>query len=464
MALNAYDPDMNLLWQEIVGTMSEGLVVIGPDGRIRLVNRAMSRLTGYGEQEMVGRLCTIFNCDACEIVRDAGQDQGQWCRLFDPKHGGVESRRCQLMHKSGNYQTVLKNASPLVDDNGQVVGVVETLTDISELEKRERKIEELHRRLNGGDGFQGMVGRSAPMRKVFDLISRAAQSDGPIILYGESGTGKELAARAIHDLRDEEAPFIQLNCAALNEALLESELFGHVKGAFTGAYRHRKGRFEAAHGGDIFLDEIGDMPASIQVKLLRVLENKHIERVGDHRPVSVDVRVIAATHRDLNELVASQRFREDLFFRINVIPIYLPPLRERTDDIPILIDHFLGILSRTHGRSIKGLSGRAMDFLMKYSWPGNVRELKGALEYAWIIAGDTIHPEHLPQNIQQPQVRGVPVSVAPLGGDGDRQAALENALRQARGNQSEAARILGVSRVTIWNWIRKYGVDVSDFT
>ncbi len=206
------------------------------------------------------------------------------------------------------------------------------------------------------------------------------------------------------------------------------------------------------------------MPSSIQVKLLRVLENKHIERVGDHRPVSVDVRVIAATHRDLNDLVASQRFREDLFFRINVIPIHLPPLRDRTEDIPILIDHFLGMLSRTHGRSIKVLSGRAMDLLMKYAWPGNVRELKGALEYAWIIAGDTMQPEHLPQNIQQPQAGGVMIGAIPPGGVGDRKTALEDALRQARGNQSEAARILNVSRVTIWNWIRKYGVNVSDFT
>ena len=463
MALKASEPDMNLVWQEIVGTMTEGLVVIGPDGRIRLVNRAMSRLTGYGEREMVGCLCTIFNCDACEIVRDAGQ--GQWCRLFDVEAGGVESRRCHVMHKDGSYRTVLKNASALIDEDGRVTGVVETLTDISELEKRERKIEELHRRLDGGDGFQGMVGRSEPMRRVFDLISRAARSDGPIILYGESGTGKELVARAIHDLRDEDAPFIQLNCAALNEALLESELFGHVKGAFTGAYRHRKGRFEAAHGGDIFLDEIGDMPPSIQVKLLRVLENKHIERVGDHRPVPVDVRVIAATHRDLQDLVTQNRFREDLFFRINVIPIQLPPLRERTDDIPILIDHFLGMISRTHGRPIKGLSGQAMDLLMGYAWPGNVRELKGALEYAWIIAGDTIQPEHLPQNIQQLQTRGAsPFGAIPLVGEDNRKAVLEDALRRARGNQSEAARMLNVSRVTIWNWIRKYGVDISDFS
>lgn len=263
---------------EIVETMHDGLVIIDPRGRIVMVNQAMADLTGYGREELIGRRCTILQCDACEGIRQ--KDGNGWCRLFDTPGGKKEHIRCEIIRKDGGIVPVLKNAVLLKDAGGRTIGAVETLIDLSEIEKRDRKIEELSRRLPTEERFCGMVGRTPAMRQVYTLIEKAARSMAPVIIYGESGTGKELAAHAVHRLSlRRAAPFIQLNCAALNEALLESELFGHVKGAFTGAYRHRIGRFEAAHGGAVFLDEIGEMPLTTQTKLLRVLENKQVEQL-----------------------------------------------------------------------------------------------------------------------------------------------------------------------------------------
>lgn len=252
---------------------------------------------------------------------------------------------------------------------------------------------------------------------------------------------------------------MQLNCAALNAALLESELFGHIKGAFTGAYRHRKGRFEAADGGSIFLDEIGDIPLSVQVKLLRVLENKQIERVGDHRSVDVDVRIISATHQNLVTLIEQQQFREDLYFRINVIPIRIPPLRERKEDIPLLVNSFVQRLQARTGKAISGLTPEALQHFMDYAWPGNIRELKSALEYAFVIAEKgKIDIIHLPHPVSEPATIG---GDRTGGKDGSREKqALIAALRETHGNQTQAARLLGINRVTVWNRMRKYGIDL----
>lgn len=448
-------------WKEILDTMNDGLAVIGPDGSILMVNRALERMTGYARDELIGSSCALFNCDTCEIARSAGK--GKWCSLFDRSY--LTNKRCLLMRKDGSYFLALKNASVLKDNDGQLIGAVETLTDISELDKRDQQIEQLSRLLTADKGFHGILGQSAVMQRVFEIIEKAAQSDAPVIVHGESGTGKELVARAIHQLgRRREAPYIQLNCAALNESLLESELFGHVKGAFTGAYTHRLGRFEAANGGDLFLDEIGDVPLSIQVKLLRVLENKQFERVGDHRPVSVDVRIITATNRNLQKLVTEGNYREDFFFRINVIPIYLPPLRERMEDIPLLVDNFIRQLSSKTGKPIRGLSSESMAMLMSYQWPGNVRELKSALEYAFVIGErGLIKPDQLPASLSaKGPACSSEGSEEPEGGSHslDEKSILIQALRKARGNQSEVARMLGISRVTVWHRMKRYGIDL----
>ena len=445
--------EINRYFKNIIGTMNEGLLLVAPDGTMLMVNKAFEDLTGYKEEEVVGRPCTLLNCDACEIALK--KDGPSWCTLFEK--GQVIKKRCSLIKKDGSCLAVLKNASLLKDDDGLPLGAVETLTDISEVERLDQEVHHLSHKLEIKNGFQGIVGNSPVMQKIYQVVEKAALSDAPVVIYGESGTGKELVARAIHVMgRRKVGPFVQLNCAALNEALLESELFGHIKGAFTGAYRHRIGRFEAAHEGDLFLDEIADIPLATQVKLLRVLETKQFERVGDHRPISVDVRIITATNKDLQEMIGSKRFREDLFFRINVIPIYLPPLRERLEDVPLLVNAFVERLRERTGKRITGLSPEAMDRFMAYSWPGNVRELKSALEYAFVIAEKgIIGLEQLPHSLVSEAVRHPANRKVPA-----EKIALIEALRQSNGNQSMAARILGVNRVTVWNRMKKHGIDL----
>ena len=299
------------------------------------------------------------------------------------------------------------------------------------------------------------------MQRLFELIENVALSDAPVMIHGQSGTGKELVARAIHDVSLRRCkPFVKVNCAALNENLLESELFGHVKGAYTGADRARAGRFESAHEGTIFLDEIGDIPLKTQVKLLRVLEEKEIEREGDHKSVPVDVRIISATNRDLDEMIAQGVFREDLFFRINVFPLRCPALSERKEDIPMIVQNFIEQNINKSGKKILGLTSEAMEKLMVYAWPGNVRELRNAIEYAFVLcSGGWIEAGHLPVKIVQPEIRAAKIHLEHPENSREREQ-LIRILRQVSGNQSEAARLLEVSRVTIWKRIRKYGIDV----
>lgn len=448
----------NLYCKDIVEIMHEALLVVAEDGTIQMVNRALEEMTGYKREELLDRPCTIFKCDACKLLRNASSQY--WCRLFEKKR--ILKRKCHIMRKDGSYVTVLKTATILNDDDGNPLGSVEIMTDISKLDILDTKVQQLSRMLDQDTVFHGMVGYSHQMKKIFELIEKAAQSDFPVFISGESGTGKELVARAVHDLGPRsDKPYVQVNCAALSESLLESELFGHVKGAFTGALQHRKGRFEIAHKGDVFLDEIGDLPMSVQVKLLRVLENKTFERVGESRSISVDVRLITATNKNLPAFIEQEKFREDLFYRIDVIPIVLPPLRQRKEDIPHLVDFFIKRLSANNKANIKGLNPQAMKLFMDYSWPGNVRELKSALEYAFVVAdSDLIKPDHLPDSLYGR-------AAAPAENvENDKPLAstqkdeLIQALQKSRGNKSETARILGINRVTVLNRMRKYGIDL----
>ncbi len=450
--------ESNRYWKRILDTMNDGLMLVGLDGTILEVNSAFTRLTGFTADEVEGSPCTILRCDACDTQPDG--KNGPWCTLF--KRGSDVRKRCIVTRKNGSYLSALKNASLLRDDEGGILGAVETLTDISKTDRLDSELNHLSRHLDESGGFHGIIGKSHAMQKVFQVVEKAANSDAPVIILGESGTGKELVAHAIHHAGSRrENPFVQLNCSALNESLLESELFGHVKGAFTGAYRHRLGRFEAAHTGDIFLDEIADIPISTQVKLLRVLETKQFERVGDVESISVDVRIITATNKDLQQLIDQKMFREDLFFRINVIPIHLPPLRERAEDIPLLISTFISRLCTRTGKKITGVTPDAMEWLMNYEWPGNVRELKSAMEYGFVIVEEgLIGMDHLPPHIID-KGTGKKESSTALDDDEVREkAALIEALKKSGGNQSEAARILGISRVTVWNRIRKYGINL----
>jgi two-component system response regulator HydG len=458
--------DINRNLDEVFNTMSDGLIVIAPDGSIVMVNRSFEELTGYTADEVIGKPCTLLACDACELAVKSGKGQVWWCALFDPGQEGLKRCRCNYQTKDGALIPVLKNASVLRDRDGGLLGAVETLTDISELDRLDQAVQDLSRQLDKVEGFCGIVGTAPPMLKVFDLIKKAAASDAPVLVHGESGTGKELVARAIHQcgLRSTQ-PYVQFSCAALNPSLLESELFGHTKGAFTGAHRHRVGRFEAAHRGDIFLDEIGDVPPSTQVKLLRVLENRQVERVGDHSPVNIDVRIISATNQNLEKLIQQGEFRQDLYFRINIIPISLPPLRERLEDLPLLVGYFLERLRKKTGKPISGLSREVLNLFMSYAWPGNIRELKGALQYAFVVCeGRTIQVDHIPPKLTsappeaRPRSASEPISATAQ--DLSPKQTLIQALRQCGGNQSQAAKLLGVTRVTVYNRMKKYGISL----
>ena len=445
-------------WKTIVDTLQDGLMVLDPAGNILAVNPAAERLTGYSADELVGNNCRTLNCTGCDIYgRGSGAD---WCSLFVT--GEVRAKKCLISKKDRRAVHVVKNASVLTDSQDRILGAVETFTDISEIVRQQQEIESLRKSCRIEDEHHGLLGESPPMQYLFELIENVAQTDAPVLIHGQSGTGKELVARAIHEESARRSkPFIKVNCAALNENLLESELFGHEKGAYTGADRTRIGRFEAAHEGTIFLDEIGDIPLSTQVKLLRVLEEKEIERVGDHRPIPVDVRIISATNKDLEVLVGRGLFREDLYFRINVFPLTCPPLSERLEDIPVIVQNFIEQNVAKGGKEIFALTAEAMESLLAYAWPGNVRELRNAIEYAFVICADhLIGKEHLPPKIINIGKRPTLNHNLSLVARQEERKKLIETLRQVKGNQSEAARLLGVSRVTIWKRIKKYGINL----
>jgi two-component system response regulator HydG len=474
-------------WKTVIDTMMDGLLVVDVEGVILSVNQAMEQITGFTREELVGQPCTLLKCHTCMdsvILRERKE-----CELF--RRGHVRRRKCILEKKDGTPLPVLKNAAVLKDSTGRVVAGVENITDLSEVEAKERVISHLRRELSREEasldssgkspdmmqlfisrlrqelhkeeGFHGIIGTSPVMVQLFTLISSAAQSEAPVVIYGESGTGKELVAAAIHRLSPRhQGPFIKVNSAALNESLLESELFGHVKGAFTGADRTRVGRFEAANGGDIFLDEVGDLPMPTQAKLLRVLQEKVIEKVGDHAPIPVRVRVITATNKDLHRLMAQGRFREDLYYRIGVIPIHLPPLRERREDIPLMVKAFIARARRQTRKPLSGISDEALDRLLSHDWPGNVRELINVIEYGFVLCpGGAILPEHLPATFQQKQARPAQVR---QGGHPERapdeRRRLIDAINEAGGKKSEAARLLGISRVTLWKLLKAHDIQV----
>jgi len=341
-----------------------------------------------------------------------------------------------------------------------VIGAVETLTDITEKVRQQQEIKSLKQTFQLTEGYHGILGKSTRVQNLFAMIDNVAQSDTPVMIQGPSGSGKELVARAIHrESSRRDKPFIKVNCAALNENLLESELFGHVKGAYTGADKTRVGRFEAAHGGSILLDEIGDIPLSIQVKLLRVLEDKRIERVGDHRSIPVDVRIISATNKNLEKLIAAKQFREDLFFRINVFPLQCPSLAERREDIPLIAQNFIRRNAAASGKKILGLTPEALEKMSLYAWPGNVRELRNAIEYAFVLCpSGAVGTAHLPSKIVSAGETVTPECRLDDAGLVERSRLIQ-VLREAGGNQSAAARQLGVSRVTVWKRMKKYGID-----
>ncbi len=433
---------------ELFEAMRDGLMVMDKNGTILLFNRAAEEITGYRKEEVIGRDCTIFRCDPCE--RSSGQrDHGE-----SAKCGPVQDFRCKIVAGDGRSVQLLKNRVVLRDDRAEIVGIIESMTDLTSLYNKEMELQGLKEDLRQDYWFMGLLGKSVPMQRLYEHIRNASASEAPVLILGESGSGKNLVAQAVQKLsRRKDGPFVQMNCAALNEQLLESELFGHKKGSFTGAISDRTGRFEAAHDGVIFLDEIGDMPMAMQVKLLRVLEEKVVERVGEHTPIPVNIRLISATNKDLGSLLSAGKFREDLIYRINSIVIKVPPLRERRDDIPLIALHYLRKISSVNNKDIKSISQSAMDILMDFPWPGNVRRLINALEHsAATCKTNTIEVSDLPEYLVHE--KKTEVSDSRIDTDD-----IRSALSLYKGNRTLAAKHLGISRVTLWKRLTSIGID-----
>ncbi len=365
----------------------------------------------------------------------------------------IKEYRIECGHQQRSHQQVSVTSSPLRDPAGNFMGVVMVIRDMTLLKDLERELRERHQ-------FQSMIGKSKKMQDIYRLLEDLANLDTTVLISGESGTGKELVARALHYSSAKAfKPFVTVNCSALAENLLESELFGHVKGAFTGAIKDRQGRFQAADGGTILLDEIGDISPLIQLKLLRVLQEKVIERVGESVPRPVNARVIACTNKNLREKSKRGEFREDLYYRLKVVEITLPPLRERLEDLPLLIDHFRQSFNKRFNKNIEGFSNDVLDQFMCYPWPGNIRELEHVIEHAFILChGSTITSGHLPPEIKI-AASGVEEQRMPArAADGlpDSAARTREALLKAGGNKAKAARLLGIDRRTLYRRLDKY--------
>ncbi len=466
---------------EVVDAMPAGVFTVDAQARFVAWSDGAERITGYTREDVLGQPCTLLegeNCKGFATLREM---------MLDPASCGVTgvcSQECRLLSKDRRVLYIHGNVRMVTDEAGRLAGAVGCFTDLTDFVLANEKITLLEELTKTRDAFERLVGRSAPMQEVFRRLRLAAQSDVTVFISGESGTGKELAASAIHSVSDRrDRPFIAVNCSAIPESLLESELFGHVKGAFTGADRDKPGLFQAAAGGTLFLDEIGDVSPLLQLKLLRVLQEREFRRVGDDRTTQVDVRVVTATNRDLRQRIAEGDFREDFYYRIHVFEVNLPPLRERREDIPLLAERFITELSQAQGRQVTSIARDALSRMMDYHWPGNVRELRNALEHAFVtVGGDTITLYDLPIEIRHPDARAPeprvprtapsrrprpsaaapatpPVDVASLTPrqreERDRILAV---LRETGGNKTAAAKLLGVSRVTMWKKAKKYGL------
>jgi DNA-binding NtrC family response regulator len=432
----------------LLGALNEGLLVLDPALDIVAMNPAAEALLGRPGPELAGTpVCRLFGERACP--RDVLEET---LRSGMP----IVDYQTTIDLGGGRRGHVLLRSAPLRAPDGRELGVALLLGDVTE-------VTDLRKLVTGRDHLGRLVGRDPRMRELYALIGDVGGSEATVLIRGESGTGKELVARALHDGSPRAGgPFVAVNCSALTEHLLESELFGHVRGAFTGAVGDRRGRFAEAVGGTIFLDEIGDISPVVQVKLLRVLQERVVERVGDNRPLPVDVRVVSATHRDLEALVATGRVREDFYYRIKVVTLRVPPLRERREDIPLLAAHALERFARRDGLpAAPALAEPTLALLMAHTWPGNVRELENALDHALVLArGGTLLPTHLPPELRAGAgARGAPAAGRPPVHSAQERDLIEQALRATGWHRTRAARRLGIDRSTLWRKVREYGLE-----
>jgi len=431
-------------FEAILSSISDGVFTVDREGRITCFNRAAEKITGYSRDEVLGRPCReVLRANIC---REA-------CALAYTRETGnpIVDLDVTIESRSGETIPVSISTALLRDKDGSVIGGVETFRDL-------RLVQHLRKVIEKNYTFEDIVGRGPRMRGLFAKLDIIATGGTTILLVGETGTGKELFARAIHRRSDRrEGPFVAVNCAALPDTLIEAELFGYVKGAFTGATADKPGRVALAEGGTLLLDEIGDLTMPLQVKLLRFLEDRTYEPLGGTRTLQADVRIISATNRDLEQLMKEGRFREDLFYRIKVIRLKIPPLRERREDIPLLVEHFISSLSALKGRSVAGMSPEAMRLLMASTLPGNVRQLKNIIECGFVLCpGGLIRREHLPlEELSAYEETNSNPRTEPEEFEKER---ILRILREHDGNRLEAARSLGIHKTTLYRKIKKLGI------
>ncbi len=438
------DPKSSKYLNKAINVLNEAVFVYDENMRIKYFNAAAEAITGHRKEDVIGKKCVslfdqsvcLNNCALCQTVKN------------DPSQGTVRFQspfiRKDGVKRSGEFQAGL-----LKREKNGAVEVLVALTDTTEMTHLKEKL---------SFSFRNIVGKNHLMQELFRTIRNIAEFDTTVLIQGESGTGKELVAKAIHS----ESPraggkLVTVNCSAFSEDLLESELFGHAKGAFTGAVKDRIGRFEEANGGTLFLDEVGDLSARVQVKLLRVIQEKEVQRVGENVTRKVDIRIIAATHKDLQKEVRERRFREDLYYRLHVVPVQLPPLRLRKDDIAPLSKHFIKIWTKANKKTIDRISNSALGRLMDYDWPGNVRELENAIEHAAVKCSRKIIEE-----------QDLPIYVSPTPQKSEKswkrnrvsRDMVLQALAETGNNQTQAARLLNIHRITLWRKIQAFNIGV----
>ncbi|MBI4773298.1 MAG: sigma 54-interacting transcriptional regulator [Deltaproteobacteria bacterium] len=434
--------------ETILDSIADGVFTVDKDFRITWFNRAAEKITGVPPDEALGRYCCeVFRAEICESD----------CALRQAIDTGrpVVNRPVYILRPDGQRIPISVSCALLLDKKGEVMGGVETFRDLSLVEDLRKEVEQRYT-------FADIISRSHRMRDIFSILPEVAQSNATVLIEGESGTGKELLARAIHNLsaRTDE-PLVIVNCGALPDTLLESELFGHKAGAFTDAKKDRLGRIARAERGTLFLDEIGDISPALQIRLLRFLQERTYEPLGSSETIKADVRVVAATNKDLNQEMEENRFRRDLYYRVNVIRLALPPLRERKEDIPLLVQHFVAHMNRLRGKDITGLSQDAMSSFMDHDWPGNIRELENAIEHAFILCpGGFIERRHLPEQFRKssslPETLPMGSTLAEIEA-----RVIYESLERNDWKRQATAKELGIDKTTLWRKIKQLGLEVS---
>ena len=430
----------------ILDSISEGVFTVDMDWRITSFNRAAEEITGIQREKAIGRHCRdILRADVCESD----------CTLGSTMESGkpIMNKVVHIIDDQGKKRAVAISTALLKDSSGEIIGGVETFRDMS-------MIEQLRKEIDGRYSCEDIISQSHKMQNIFAVLPNIAESNTTVLIEGESGTGKELFARAIHNLSfRKDKPFVAVNCASLPDTLLESELFGYKAGAFTDAKKDKPGRFALAQGGTIFLDEIGDISSAVQVRLLRVLQEKTYEPVGGVSPVKADVRIITATNKKLDQLVQQGKFRDDLYYRVNVMKLELPPLRDRKEDIPLLVDHFISRFNSLHNKNICCITNEVTAILLAYDYPGNVRELENIIEHCFVLCeGEIIEAKHLPASVRPALKANRSEDSEPTTIKQMEIILITQALRRNEGNKTATAKQLGINKSTLFRKMKAFDI------